>query len=575
MVPYDARVLSRLGKRRFVMVHALTRRTGGQVIVDTLRAQGIDRVFGVPGESFLPILDALHDTPDVAFTVCRHEGGAAMMAEADGKLTGRPGVAVVTRAPGATNASSGVHVAMQDSTPMLLLVGQIARGERDREAFQELDYRRVFAPMAKWVAEVDDAARLPEYLGRAVRVAMQGRPGPVVLALPEDVLTATTCTLDVPRVAPVRPHPDPDAMQDLRARLSVCERPLVIVGGGDWSAETGRDIEVFAAANDLPVACAFRRQHHVDNAHPCFAGDLGLGANPALGQRVREADLLLVVGARLNSVTTGDYTRPTPPIGNQTLVHVHPHAEELGKVYQPDLAVQAGSTAFAAAARALTPIADPPWRGAGAAAHAAYTDWQWPRPIPGQVQMGEIVAWLRDRLPDNAIVCNGAGNYAAFVHRYYRFRRYGTQLAPTSGSMGYGLPAAVAAKLRHPDVPVVAFAGDGCFQMTGQELGTAVQAGAAVVVVVVDNGIYGTIRMHQERAYPGRVSGTELGNPDFVALAAAYGAHAERVTATDAFAPAVERALAAGQPALLHLHLDPEAITPAGTLSGIRGIASG
>jgi len=550
-------------------------RTGGRIVVDTLRTQGIGRLFGVPGESFLPILDALHDAPGIAFTVCRQEGGAAMMAEADGKLTGRPGVALVTRAPGATNASSGVHVAMQDSTPMLLLVGQIARGERDREAFQELDYRRVFAPLAKWAAEVDDADRLPEYLGRACRVAMQGRPGPVVLALPEDVLAATASVADIPWVEPVRPHPAQAAMTALRARLAVAERPLMIVGGGDWTAEAGRDIAAFAEANDLPVACAFRRQHHIDNAHPCFAGDLGLGANPALVQRVREADLLLVVGARLDSITTGDYTRPVPPVPARTLIHVHPDAGELGKVYQPDLAIQAGSAAFAAAARALDPIGDPPWRGAGAAAHAAYADWRTPRSIPGDVQMGEVVTWLRERLPDDAIICNGAGNYAGFVHRYYRFRRYGTQLAPTSGSMGYGVPAAVAAKLRRPETPVIAFAGDGCFQMTGQELGTAVQAGAAIVVIVVDNGIYGTIRMHQDRQYPGRVSGTGLGNPDFVALAHAYGAHAEPVTTTDGFAPAFERALAAARPALLHVRLDPEAITPATTLSAIRETARG
>jgi acetolactate synthase-1/2/3 large subunit len=555
------------------MAERLTSRTGGQCVVDTLRAQGIDRVFGVPGESFLPILDALHDAPGIGFTVCRQEGGAAMMAEADGKLTGRPGVALVTRAPGATNASSGVHVAMQDSTPMLLLIGQIARGERDREAFQEIDVAAVFRPLAKWAAEVDRAERLPEYLGRAFRVAMQGRPGPVVLGLPEDVLTATAQVRDIPWIAPVRPHPDPDAMQGLRDRLATAARPLIIVGGGDWSAEAGRDIAAFAEANDLPVACAFRRQHHVDNAHPGFAGDLGLGANPDLVQRVRDADLLLVVGARLNAVTTGDYTRPAPPLAGQTLIHVHPDAGELGKVYQPDLAIQAGSAPFAAAARALDPIAEPPWRGAAAAAHAAYADWQTPRPIPGPVQMGEIVAWLRERLPDDAILCNGAGNYAGFVHRYYRFRCYDTQLAPTSGSMGYGVPAAIAAKLRCPDRPVLAFAGDGCVQMTGQELGTAVQAGAAIVVIVVDNGIYGTIRMHQERQYPGRVSGTDLGNPDFVALALAYGAHAESVTTTDGFAPAFERALDAERPALLHVRLNPEAITPAATLAGIRQTA--
>ena len=536
-------------------------RSGGRIVVDHLRAQGVTRVFAVPGESYLPVLDALYDTPEVALTVARHEGAAAMMAEADGKLTGRPGVAFVTRGPGAANASSGVHVAFQDSTPMVLFVGQVARSDRDREAFQEVDYRRMYGALAKWAAEVDDPARLPEYLARAWRTAMQGRPGPVVLALPEDMLAATAEVADAAYVAPVQAHPDPDALSDLRARLAAAARPLVLVGGGGWRTQTGHDIAAFAEANDLPVATTFRCQDYIDNDHPCYAGDLGIAPNPALAERVRTSDLLLVVGARLGEMTTGGYSLVEPPQPHQSLVHVHPGAEELGRVYQPDLAIQASSPAFAAAARALAPLDAPAWAGAGQAAHAAYLAWQAPESVPGDLQLGEVMGWLRDRLPPEAVICNGAGNYAGFVHRYHRFRRYRTQLAPTSGSMGYGLPAAIAAKLRHPDRPVLAFAGDGCFQMTGMELATAAQAGAAVVVVVVDNGLYGTIRMHQEKQYPGRISGTELVNPDFVALAQACGAYSECVTHTAEAGPALERALAADRPALVVLRLDPEAIT--------------
>jgi len=546
-------------------------RSGGRILVDHLRAQGVARVFAVPGESYLPVLDALHDTPEVALTVARHEGAAAMMAEADGKLTGRPGVAFVTRGPGATNAASGVHVAFQDSTPMVLFVGQVARGDRDREAFQEVDYRQMYGALAKWAAEVDDPARLPEYLARAWRTALQGRPGPVVLALPEDMLAETAEVADAACVTPVQAHPDPAALTELRARLARARRPLLLVGGGGWTARAGADIAAFARANDLPVATSFRCQDYIDNDHPCYAGDLGIAPNPALAQRVGEADLLLVLGARLGEMTTGGYSRLRPPQPAQGLVHVHPGSAELGRVYQPDLAIQAASPAFAAAARRLAPLADPPWAGAGAAAHAAYLAWQEPVAVPGALQLAEVVAWLRHRLPPEAIICNGAGNYAGFVHRYHRFRHYRSQLAPTSGSMGYGLPAAIAARLRHPDRPVLAFAGDGCFQMTGAELATAAQAGAGVVVVVIDNGMYGTIRMHQERQYPGRVSGTDLANPDFAAWARACGAHAECVTQTAEAAPAVERALAAagasGRPALLHLSLDPEAIAPALRLS--------
>ncbi len=550
-----------------------TARTGGRVLVDQLAIQGVERVFCVPGESYLAALDALHDTPEIALTVCRQEGGAAMMADAYAKLTGQPGVCFVTRGPGATNASSGVHVAFQDSTPMLLLIGQVGRSMRDREAFQEIDFRRMYGQLAKWVAEVDDPARLPEYLSRAFHTAVQGRPGPVVLALPEDVLSETVETADARPVRAAAGHPGTAEMAELRDRLAAAERPLAILGGGGWSAAAKADFEAFARANDLPVACAFRCQDYFDNTHACYAGDIGLGVNPALARRVREADLLLVVGARMGEATSSGYTLLGVPTPKQALVHVHPGAEELGRVYQPDLAIQASTPAFAAAARALDPVASPPYAGVREAARQDYLAWTTPpsaKAFTGTVDMAQAIADLRERLPDDAVICNGAGNYAAWVHRYYRYRSYRSQLAPTSGSMGYGVPAAVAAKLAAPDRPVIAFAGDGCFQMTGQELGTAVQYGAAIVVIVVNNSSYGTIRMHQERHYPHRVTGTELRNPDFAALARAYGAYGELVSDQASFAPAVERALSAGGPALIEVRTDLEQISPVKTISDLR-----
>jgi acetolactate synthase-1/2/3 large subunit len=559
------------------------RRTGGRVLVDQLAIQGVQRLFCVPGESYLAALDALHDTPEIALTVCRQEGGAAMMADAHAKLTGKPGVCFVTRGPGATNASSGVHVAFQDSTPLVLLIGQVGRSMRDREAFQEIDFRRMYGELAKWVAEVDDPARLPEYLSRAFHTAQQGRPGPVVLALPEDVLSETVATADARPVRPAVGHPGTDEMAELRDRLGRAERPLAVLGGGGWSAQAKADFEAFAEASDLPVACAFRCQDYFDNAHACYAGDVGLGVNPALARRVREADLLLVVGARMGEATSSGYSLLGVPTPTQTLLHVHPGAEELGRVYQPTLAIQAATPGFAAAARALEPIEHPPYTGAREAARQDYLAWTTPpasqpstgtadanHTPTGTVDMAQAIAELRDRLPADAVICNGAGNYAAWVHRYYRYRRYRSQLAPTSGSMGYGVPAAVAAKLAAPDRPVIAFAGDGCFQMTGQELGTAVQYGAAILVIVVNNASYGTIRMHQERHYPNRVTGTDLHNPDFAALARAYGAHGERVDEQAALLPAVERALAASGPALIELRTDVERISPAKTIADLR-----
>jgi acetolactate synthase-1/2/3 large subunit len=548
-------------------------RTGGRVLVDQLAIHGVRRVFCVPGESYLAALDALHDAPEIALTVCRQEGGAAMMADAYAKLTGEPGVCFVTRGPGACNASSGVHVAFQDSTPLLLLIGQVGRSMRDREAFQEIDFRQMYGELAKWVAQVDDPARLPEYLSRAFHTVRQGRPGPAVLALPEDVLSETVETPDARPARPAVGRPGAAEMAELRDRLARAERPLAVLGGGGWSAEAKADFEAFAEANDLPVACAFRCQDYFDNTHACYAGDVGLGVNPALARRVREADLLLVVGARMGEATSGGYTLIDVPTPRQTLVHVYPGAEELGRVYQPALGIQAATPAFAAAARALEPVTPAPYAGVREAARQDYLAWTTPpaaKASTGTVDMAQAIADLRERLPDDAVICNGAGNYAAWVHRYYRYRTYRSQLAPTSGSMGYGLPAAVAAKLAAPERPVIAFAGDGCFQMTGQELATAVQYDAAILVIVVNNSSYGTIRMHQERQYPHRVVGTDLRNPDFAALARAYGAHGELVSDQASFAPAVERALASGTPSLIEVRTDLERISPAKTISDLR-----
>ena len=548
--------------------------TGGEILARHLALHGVEMAFGVPGESYLALLDALVDT-DIRFITCRQEGGAAMMADAHGKLTGRPGIAMVTRGPGATNAAAGVHIAFQDSSPMILLIGQVARDQVDREAFQEVDYRAMYAPLAKWVAQIDSAERIPEYLNRAFHTATSGRPGPVVLSLPEDMLRERAkAPGGLGRYSPTQAHPGAAAMSDLRARLTAAERPMMIVGGATWDADALDQLRRFAEAWDLPVGASFRCQDYLDNRHPCYAGHVGIGIDPALATRIREADLLLVAGARLGEMTTGGYSLPAPPRPAQALIHAHPDANELNRVYDADLAIATGMAPFAAALAALTPPSAPvPWAGRRAAARAAYEAFIEPVAVPGPLQMPEIVQWLAARLPEDAILCNGAGNYAAWVHRFFPYRGWRTQLAPTSGSMGYGTPAAVAAKALHPERTVVAFAGDGCFLMNGQELATAAQHGLGIIVIVIDNGMYGTIRMHQERAYPTRVSGTALRNPDFAALGAAHGAHGERVETTEAFAPAFERAMeaaASGRPALLHLVIDPEALTPTQSLSQIR-----
>ncbi|MGN8095994.1 thiamine pyrophosphate-binding protein [Methylobacterium sp. 22177] len=541
-------------------------RTGAQVLVDQLRAQGVERVTCVPGESYLAVLDALRDS-GIDVLVCRQEGGAAIMAEAAGKLTGRPGICFVTRGPGATNASAGVHIARQDSTPMILFVGQIARRMRDREAFQEVDYRQMFGGVAKWAVEIDDAARIPEILARAFRVAMQGRPGPVVVALPEDMLDDVAAVPDAPRVVPAAPAPSGDDVARLRAMLAEARRPVVLLGGSRWTPGAVAAMAAWAERHDLPVAVSFRRAQLFPADHPNFAGELGIGPNPALLARIREADLLLMVGGRLSEMPAQSYGLLGIPDPGLPLVHVHADAAELGRVYQPALAIEAAPETFCA----VLPDFEATGIGRAAEAHAAYRAWsETPEPKPGAFQYGAAITWLRERLPPDAVICNGAGNFATWVHRYYRFRAFGTQLAPTSGSMGYGLPAAVMAKRSRPERIVVALAGDGDVMMTVQEFATAVQYGIAVVVVVLDNGMYGTIRMHQEREYPGRVSATELRNPDFAALARACGGHGERVERTEEFAPAFERGLASGLPAMIHCLVDPEALTPTMTLAAIR-----
>jgi acetolactate synthase-1/2/3 large subunit len=548
----------------------MTTRTGGQILVDQLRIQGCDRIFTVPGESFLAVLDALHDTSEIDLVVCRQEGGVAYMADADGKMTGRPGVAFVTRGPGATNASGGVHVAFQDSTPMILFIGDVARGDRDREGFQEIDFPAFFAPVAKWAARIEDARRIPEYVARAYRVATAGRPGPVVLALPEDMLRDEVDVADRPRVAPLAEAPDPGAVQVLFELLKDAAAPIAIVGGADWSPRAAHHFGNFAFRYGLPVAAAFRRQDAIANSCGVYAGNLGYGPNPKLQQRIRDADLILAVGARLGEATTDGYTLITPDHPGQTLVHVHPDPNELGRVYHADLPICADMGEFA---EMVDEWNDPDLVrfSAGEEAHKEWLEWSEPKARDGvTLDLGACVKAMRERLAANSIICNGAGNFSGWFHRYWRYGCMPTQLAPTSGTMGYGLPAAVAAALRFRDRPVVCAAGDGDFLMNGQELATAAQCGADLLVIVVDNSSYGTIRMHQEREYPERVSGTDLKNPDFAALARAYGGWAETIERTEDFAPALDRALERSGIRLLHLKTDVEQISHASTIAKLR-----
>jgi acetolactate synthase-1/2/3 large subunit len=545
-------------------------RTGGQLLVDALLVQGASHAFCVPGESYLPILDALYDVPDrIRLITCRQEGGAANMAEAFGKLTGRPGICFVTRGPGATNASIGVHTAFQDSTPMILFIGQAEQAMLDREAFQEVDFRAMFAPLAKWSAEIREARRIPEYVARAFQVATSGRPGPVVLSLPEDVLWASA---DAPAARPakaIEPSPSAEAMARLQGLLEAAERPFVVLGGPGWNDAAIADMRAAAERLDLPVCTSFRAKDRLDNTHLNYCGDLGIGADPSLVSCIDASDLLLVVGARLGEMTTGGYTRLSAPVPKQTLVHVHPGADELNRVYQATLPILSGVGPFVRALRDIEASAGR-WTAWREAARTAFEAWAKPVAAPGEVNPSEVFAWLSRRLPSDAILANGAGNYAAWLHRFYLYRGYPTLLGPTSGAMGYGVPAAIAAKILYPERMAIACAGDGCFLMNGQELATAVQYNAAIVVLVFDNAMYGTIRMHQEREYPGRVSATDLHNPDFAALAQSYGALGLRVTRTSEFAPAFEEASQAGRPALIHIKVDPEAISPTTTLSKLR-----
>ncbi|CAN5245435.1 thiamine pyrophosphate-binding protein [soil metagenome] len=545
-------------------------RTGGRILVDQLRIQGCDRIFTVPGESFLAVLDALHDTPEIDVTVCRQEGGVAYMADADGKMTGRPGIAFVTRGPGATNASGGVHVAFQDSTPMILFIGDVARGDRDREGFQEVDFPAFFAPIAKWAARIEYPRRIPESVARAWRVATAGRPGPVVLALPEDMLRDEVDVPDRPRVPPLVEAPDPGAIQAMFELLKEACAPVAIVGGADWSPAAGHHFSNFAFRYGIPVAASFRRQDSIDNKCGVYAGQLGYGPNPELQQRIRDADLILAVGTRLGEATTDGYTLIAPDHPGQTLVHVHPDPNELGRVYHADLPICADMAEFAEVADGwLDP--DLVRFACGEQAHRQWLDWSDPKPREEvALDLGPCVAAMREKLPGDTIICNGAGNFSGWWHRYWRYGPMPTQLAPTSGTMGYGVPAAVAAALRFKDRTIVAIAGDGDFLMNGQELATAAQHGCDLLVILVDNGSYGTIRMHQEREYPERVSATELSNPDFAALARAYGGWAETVEKTQDFAPALDRALERGGIRLIHCKTDVEQISNATTIAKIR-----
>jgi len=548
-------------------------RTGGEILVDQLVLHGVQHVFCVPGESYLGALDAFHDRA-ITLTVCRQEGGAAIMAEAIGKATGRPGVAFVTRGPGATNASHGVHIARQDSSPMILFVGQVARAMREREAFQELDYRAVFGSMAKWATEIDDPARIPEIISRAFYTATSGRPGPVVVALPEDMLIERVAAPDAPPFAPVETWPGAPDMAQLQKLLAAAKQPIMLAGGSRWSIAACASLARFAERFALPVATTFRRGHVFDALHACYAGDLGIGPNPKLIARIKAADLIVLIGGRLGEIPSQSYSLLDIPGPLQTFVHVHPGAEELGRVYHPHLAINASPTAFAAALDSLQPPHDIGWRAQTKTAHADYLAWtDQATAQPGDVNFGEIMVWLRENLPADAIICSGAGNFSSWIHRFYRFRRFATHIAPCSGSMGYGVPSAVAMKRLYPNRTVVCISGDGDFLMNGQEFATAVQYDLPFVTLIVDNGMYGTIRMHQEREYPARIVATELKNPDFVAYARAFGGYGVAVEKTADFPKAFEAAQNSGKPAIIRLKVDPNASTPMTTLEAIRAKA--
>ena len=546
-------------------------RHGGRVLVDQLRRHGVETVFTVAGESFLPVLDALRDEPGIRTVACRHEAGAATMAEAGARLGSGPGVAFVTRGPGATHASVGVHNAAESSTPLLLFVGQVPTRHRGWGAFQEVDVEDLFAPLAKWSVEVERPEHLSEVTARAVRVAREGRAGPVVVSLPEDVLAATVSVPDAPVAPPPpSPAPSPGDLAELRSLLAGSSRPLVMVGGGTWDTRTARALASWAERNSLPVAASFRRQDFLDNRSPSYVGHSGVGVVASLADRILQADLIVAIGTRLSDTATRGYTLLEPPIPRQRLVHIHVDPQELGRVYEPTLGIHAGIPEIFAALSAALPLTARPWRDWTAGARSDYEATLSPPPAPGTLDLGRVMTYLDDRLPPESILTNGAGNYTLWPQRYYRFKQYGTQLGPQSGAMGYAVPAAVAAKLHRPEVPVVAISGDGDFLMTGQELATAVQYDTPIIVLVVNNGMLATIRMHQERTFPARPSATDLVNPDFAAYAQSFGGFGATVQHTDDFPPAFEQALNAGVPAVLDLRVDPEAILPHATLSEVR-----
>ena len=546
-------------------------RSGGRILVDQLRVHGVDTVFCVPGESYLVALDALYDVRDqIKLIVCRQEGGAGFMSDAYAKLTTKPAICFVTRGPGATNASIGVHTAYQDSSPMILFIGQVGSDVVEREAFQEVDYRRMFGQMSKWVAQIDRADRIPEYVSHAFHVATSGRPGPVVLALPEDMLAASVAIADAKPFRRIKASPAAGDMEQMRDLLAASERPLVILGGGDWSQEACSDIRSFVEANNLPTACSFRRQDLLDNHHPNYCGDVGIAINPLLAKRINEADLILAIGPRLGEMTTGGYSMFSIPDPAQHMVHVHPGADELGRVYQAELMINSGMREFAQAALAMPAVDSSTWRDWTHRARADYLKNLEPGAMPGKLDLAQVISILRDALPQDAILTNGAGNYSGWVQRFWQYAGFRTQLAPTNGAMGYGVPAAVAAKIACPDRTVVSFSGDGCFLMNGQEIATAAQYGLKILFFVVNNSMYGTIRMHQERDFPARVHGTALRNPDFAALARAHGLHGETVAETKDFSAALERAINADTSALIELQIDPEAISTRTSLSAVR-----
>ena len=565
----------------------MTKQLAGHLLVECLVAQGVTHAFGVPGESFLAVLDGFHAYPDkIQFVINRQEGGAAFMAEAAGKLTGRPGVCFVTRGPGATNASIGVHTAFQDSTPMVLFVGDVASDTRDREAFQEVNYLSFFGPstggMAKRVERIDDAKRIPEYVARAFATAMNGRPGPVVLVLPEDMLTQMVDAQPLPKVTSAEAWSDPGSLRTLREMLLQAERPFVIAGGGGWTVQAAQALQRFAENWSLPVGNAFRFQDTFDNFHPLYAGDVGIGINPKLAARIKQSDLVIAIGPRLGEMTTGGYTLLQAPQATQKLVHIHASAEELGRVYQADLAIHAS---MSAAARSLEVLSAPPtlpWQAWAKEANNDYLANVDPAngglKLPGTIDMPAIIATLQQHLPADAVLTNGAGNFASWLHRFFKYhglaKGFKTQLAPTNGAMGYGVPAGISAAILSTNSETgqrVAFtiAGDGDFMMNGQELATAAQCGAKSIVLLLNNGMFGTIRMHQEREYPQNVSGTRLSNPDFVGLARAYGYAGVRITHTHEFEAELLAALARPQGTVIEVTLDPEVISTRGSLAQI------